>query len=555
MENDRSIYFKKSYETINDINYINAINEKNQIKFNKILDNPNESSYLETLIESDILRYSDFESETKKMDPNKILSLFRDEILKPLPIMDQLMSIKALSNLPLFWQDYYSIFYLALKFIKENYGTNAEIIGLGESPFKFTFVQSLFYADPDIKQIMEANSYPQNLSFKEFPLSGLSRFAYLFTNRQHLRDYSLLQIIEILGQNVTPQYLDDFNKYFIAHKLDPKSIVTNNSRDSFIFVDRGENFYTSITLMYLYSKMIERMGLSTEEKKIFLTKFKLRTYDSSELMYNGDELPNTISRINQVINHLFGISEEENKHYNIMLHNVIDIDKTKIKELGDGHIHTNILIPIWKGLIKQYSQSITTQFITFSNLINFFCSFNKFVAFFSIPEQHYMKTRCIKSFNISPTFDLTIKHENISESGNCNLYNLILFIIFKKSKTKLSELIVNLNKIDETKLKFIDIKSFFPTPESVNLLFPLSSPENSGMIMNEIKQKILRTQGILFDTIFTGDTYNLPYKDEQSVVPSGVLTKYLKDEKEYHMKYLIYKKKYLEIKNLLANKL
>ena len=76
---------------------------------------------------------------------------------------------------PIYWQEYYYLFYLSLAIIKK-YESNSVIIALGESPMKLVFSQSLFYDDPDAKLLMKDNGFPEELSFKYFSLSKLSYF-------------------------------------------------------------------------------------------------------------------------------------------------------------------------------------------------------------------------------------------------------------------------------------------------------------------------------------------------------------------------------------------
>jgi hypothetical protein len=232
-----------------------------------------ESTYFNTLQSEKILRYNDFNEQTQAMDDDEFLRLYRAEL-------DKDITLNMLSNIPIFWQDYYGLFYLSLKFIKETYESNSKIISLGESPFKFLFAQSLFYEDPDIQKYMIDNNYPQNLSFMELPLSRLSKFTHNNTNTRVIRERGVDDILITLTETID-HLIPEFIKYFKHFNLDPKSIIENQDIKNFIFVDRGENFNTAICFIYIYAKMIEQF--SPSDKNIFLSKLKLRTYDISSL--------------------------------------------------------------------------------------------------------------------------------------------------------------------------------------------------------------------------------------------------------------------------------
>ena len=481
-------------------------------EFGKIL---TESIYFDSLKNKTILKYNDFNEETKLMDSNKFLNLYRNEIIN--------FSFNGHKYLPIFWQDYYGLFYLSLKFIKEFYKSNSKIISLGESPFKFLFAQSLFYEDAEIKKLMICNNYPNNLLFTELPLSGLSKFTHDKDKKSRvIRDRGVDDILETLNTTINP-LIPKFIEYFKSFKLDPKSIIENQDIENFIFIDRAENFNTITSFIYIYAQMMEFLQFSSSDKTIFLSKFKIRTYDVSEVTYTKDELDVTINKINQIINIVFNITKIENQTYNIFYHKSINIFQEEInKRFGDlikkFEPFKNQLLS--RGLEQKICDDVRESFRFF------FSVFGKLNIFSSVPEYLDLKSRCIKSYNIvTDTYSSNIKHDKGGESENCNLFNLITYIIFNKiknnQKNSLRDLIINLDKINEYELTSLDKSSLFPLDKTLNILWSsiigiIHTSFDYTNIIKQIHKLLYLNQDIFKNTIFDENTYSIPYYSKEN---------------------------------------
>ena len=430
-----------------------------------------------------------------------------------------------------FWQEYYYLFYLSLKIIKK-YTDNSNIIGIGESPMKLIFSQSLFYKDQYIKEnYLNKNGYPANLTFNYLPLSGLSQFSYrrdptyynniFYEKKSSISKDSIIdEIIRLLGSQLPESKISDYQKYLEKMKYDPRTII-ESQQPKFIFVDRGETFNTTRTFLYLYKSILlsQYKPEEYEDKlQIFISKFKLITFDGA---YDQQEiLASTLDLINRFCIKLFGTS-------NIYEHYLINLPSDIVK--------IQHILPE-ENPITKYTKNWFFQFVIPDSVINFL----------AIPEQMYLDTRCINSIKIE---DLASATENVKDqkkaSTNCNLSNLIIFIIFNKLKDdkSLLTLIKNLNFVDENKLSILN-------ENSLNLeLF--SSDITQQMNTNRLTDYYLKIMtGCNRYDITNINSYSVKYDIPEDIINQDIINQdeYSNINFKYFDKYIKYKNKYLELK-------
>lgn len=418
-----------------------------------------------------------------------------------------------------FWQEYYYLFYLSLKIIKK-YIDNSNIIGIGESPMKLIFSQYLFYEDRDIKKYLNENNYPTNLTFNYLPISGLSKPSYQTNSKYYNNSFyeaknkdSIIDMnISLLDRNLSKEKINDYLLYLEKLKYDPRTIIESR-QSKFIFVDRGETFNTTKTFLYLYKRIfLLQYGSENNEDKlqIFISKFKLITFDGN---YDDSKfLESNIDLIKRFCIKLFKTSTIF-EHYLINLHTQDTNYENMMAKLDKNNI------------IKKLAPRFNSQFIIPHNVINFI----------SLPEKIYLNTRCIKSIKLDElqnniVYNLRYNIKDKKEgSKNCNLSNLVIFIIFNKLKDDktLLKLIKNLNFVKESKLSVLN-------ENSLNL-----------ELLNDIKLDIDSFKKIMInsnDDIINKNSYNIEYDipEDEDIVKNK--------KKRYFDKYIKYKNKYLKLK-------
>jgi hypothetical protein len=153
----------------------------------------------------------------------------------------------------------------------------------------------------------------------------------------------------------------------------------------------------------------------------------------------------------------------------------------------------------------------------------------------ALPEQTYLDTRCIKSIQnynlISATYNVKDQEQ---KSRNCNLSNLIIFIIFNKLKDDrtLFKLIEDLNLVKKNKLSILN-------ENSLNLALI----NNSNTNIEEFKNIMIASNEYDITNI---NRYIVEYykhdvnKDEYSNINFKYFDKYIK----YKNKYLKLKRKF-----------
>lgn len=459
-------------------------------------------------------------------------------------LQSNMISNKLAFGILRFWQEYYYLYYLSLDIIKKNYSSNSTIIGIGESPMKIIFTQSLFYEDNFMKsQIEKSGNFPINLSFGYFPISGLSELSKKMYGNSHNLDYDLYykdnsissiekeeikskiakNIILTLNRNIYSA--DDYLEYFSSFKLDPKSII-ESSQSKFIFLDRGERFNSCRTFIYLYYRMFllqypESSETHFANKQIFIQKFKVVTFDGN---YDNE---NNID-INSIM--------ELNKRFCIELFGTYDIYQHHIINLYNG---SKILVKY----IKSPQFFLSYKFIP-----------NQVINYISLPEHYEYNTRCIITVkNVNNVLDEINKniHKKINIKGNtreyskCNLSNLIIYVILKKSSNKLSNMVINFDNIDAEKLSVLDIEFNFSNIEWTYL--------SAG-------KYLITDVTINLNNISNPDNYIIPFKSITQI-ESKQPDEYGKqtnpheshndESSSYKKKYLKYKQKYLKLKSSL----
>lgn len=311
-----------------------------------------------------------------------------------------------------FWQEYYYLFYLSLKIIKNYYTSNSKIIALGESSSKLVFTQSIFYEDQEsytmIKNVQGTQPYPRNLTFSYFPLSGIGRD--FFKNNaprfiQNIFDVSLENALDILYSNFNsePNIINNYLTYFMAHMVDPLYIV-NCEEENVIFVDRCEGFTSISTFIYMYYEFIKKQKLNRDQITIFLNKFKIVGFDGN---YDDSEIANRkIETTRKIIMSLFGVSYD--KSCDIFKANMINLYAQSLPRINlSRRDRTGSFL---------YSHSIVNTLINFA----------------SLPEKLHFNSRCVESKKYIDIISTNISGlTNIKEktnSENCNLINYVIYL-------------------------------------------------------------------------------------------------------------------------------
>ena len=456
-----------------------------------------------------------------------ILNEYKTEVLRSYFIKDKNNLLNPKNNeenndvydkigAPIFLQEFYYIFYLALKIIKTYYKNNSCIISLGESPAKLVMTQSFFYDDSDVKKILNPDvkkilnpdvkkilnpdeypskdKYPSNIDFKYLPLSGLSWYALNNKSEINLAHRTVEESINILKKQINNEDIEKFESYLKIYLLDPRSIISTNKK--YIFLDRVESCNTTITLFYIYSELILRQKLTEEQKQKFITQFKLVGFDGFDDYYSEREL------IEKRIN------------------NIIKINKILYKNIDTTNIFSFYKIKKY-DYVHQYTPKILRKILT-----NYYIVDN-IIIFMSLPEKIFISSRCLKSFKIRnkslqriETLQKNIlKIKNNKKSYNCNLINLILYKMFLrfKSDSSLENLIINLDNIDEKKFSKLEENSVELRRFKSNIKAN-SKSDIYNLLNDNIKEYLINHfDKYIHNTIFDSKgTYVIPLKSQHA---------------------------------------
>jgi hypothetical protein len=430
---------------------------------------------------------------------------------------------------PIFLQEFYYSFYIALKIIKNYYSTDSCIVSLGESPTKMVMVQSFFYKDTYIKDILVNNGYPSNITFKYLPLSGLSSYAYPSHNKskQNFAKRSLAESIALLESKITDYDILKFESYLNLYSVDPKSIIKNKQK--YIFLDRVETYNTTATLFYIYYKITKYRRFTNEQTQEFINYFKLVGFDGK---YDNNGTTR-ISNLKRLIDYLFP-----------------NLGTRKIFNFYEIILYQNELIKKIDEIEKKLpNKSILRKFI------KLFWIPDRLINFISLPEVIFISSRCIKSFKISeirsineierlnssyyknglPIPKKKNKIKNEKNSNNCNLINFLFYRIFLRFKDdkSLENLIINLDIINEEKLSILSEESINPEIFNPNYRFTLMNseifnPMNSKIFNSTVRKlnnnPIYRIRHGLINSLYNGiflkntifdseKKYDLPFKE------------------------------------------
>ena len=192
--------------------------------------------------------------------------------------------------LPVYWQDFYGLYYYALSCLK-TIPDNSIVISLGESPAKITFNIELFYNNIISTQLLaKYECYPKDVQFDYFPLSGLSSMGANRPIEQSIYyiDHtfeSLYASIETWFSENDELITNNYLPHFISYKMDPLSVI-NNSKKNFVILDRTESNRSTLAFIYLYFYLLDKQNLTNEQKINFIKKFKLRSFDIDNRIYN-----------------------------------------------------------------------------------------------------------------------------------------------------------------------------------------------------------------------------------------------------------------------------
>jgi hypothetical protein len=424
-------------------------------------------------------------------------------------------------NIPIFLQEYYYLFYLSLKLLK-NVPSNSHIIGIGESPMKIIFTQSLFYDDNDTYcSIKNNNNFPTNLDFSYFPLSEISSY----TQNQHQNlNYTYDSITDNLKNNFNDEKKKQFYEYFLKFNLNPKKIIADNK--NFIFYDRVERFKTIFSFIYIYSCAFKEQLLTLDEKEIFLSKFRFIGFDGD---YDNTQITcDRVLLVRECIAKWFEIPIEKA----ILMFN---FNLIKIPLISDN-LKNNMKIDY---MIKPY--------LIPHNIINYL----------SIPEKNKIDNRCIISAKIN-NFD-NINSNNIHEKNksiNCNVSNFIIYLSFIEIKNRTNqniyELIENINYIKEDtinilKTEYLDPAIFIKLNKI--LIYYYYFKQNMPNINRTYSRKYMKDINFLQSSIY--NEAKLCLKNilcDTNIIKNTIFSIKLKEDKNnFKYKYLKYKKKYLEL--------
>jgi hypothetical protein len=503
--------FIKNNKYMYEYKYINKSGNKvtKLIEYNKdIIESllpkfTDEISILHKLRLSNLLNSKNFSKNYIKEKNNEIiLNEYKTEVLRSYFIKDKNNLLNPKNNeenkdiydkigAPIFLQEFYYIFYLALKIIKTYYENNSCIISLGESPAKLVMTQSFFYDDSNVKDILINNGYPSNIDFKYLPLSGLSWYALNNNSEINLANRTVKESINILKKQITDEHIKKFESYLKIYLLDPLSIISTNKK--YIFLDRVESCNTTITLFYIYSKLILHQKLTKEQKQQFITQFKLVGFD-------GDYSK---------------LIEKETRIYNIN-----KINKILYEDMNTTNIFDFYEIKKY-DYVYQYTPKILRKLLT-----NYYIVDN-IIIFMSLPEKIFISSRCLKSFkirnkslqNIESLQKNILKIKNNKKSYNCNLINLILYKMFLrfKSDSSLENLIKNLNNIDEKKFSKLEENSVELRRFKSNIKAN-SKSDIYNLLNDNVKEYLINHfDKYIHNTIFDSKgTYVIPLKSQHA---------------------------------------
>ena len=212
--------------------------------------------------------------------------------------------------LPVYWQDFYGLYYYALSCLK-TIPDDSQVISLGESPAKITYNMELFYNNPITKEILsDYEFYPKDIEFGYFPLSGLSSMgadypASQFEYYRHHTFDSLYKQIEDWFLENDELIRDYYLPHFINYGIDPLSVI-NNSKKNLVILDRTESNRSILAFIYLYFKLLDMQDLNIQQKITFIKKFKLRGFDIDNRIY-GSAPGDSKNPIQNVLIHEFSI--------------------------------------------------------------------------------------------------------------------------------------------------------------------------------------------------------------------------------------------------------
>jgi hypothetical protein len=354
-------------------------------------------------------------------------------------------------KLVLFQQEYYYLFYLSLKIIKNYYEPGSHIVSIGQSPMKLIFAQSLFYKDPSIKEAMESNNYASDLTFGYFPISGLSAFSNI---SKSINATTSIEIIQQLNEQLSDDKIDIYHAYFRKFGLDPENILKYGRK--IIFVDRGESLATIRTFVFIYFKICKKKeyDISNFFKLIKIVVYNCRIPQDFNNYKMNESMNNRIIEINrgyqtillEFIRILFELSDNR-LPIEIIFYNIPNYMKEKVRQV---HINKENSNNFSKRIRKLFYRVIPYNLITY----------------FSYSED-ISSTRCIRSVKYNNIKDILesgkFEFKNISNSKNANLSNLIIylcFIIIKNLRSNsLLTMIEKLDNIDEEKLSLLELDS------------------------------------------------------------------------------------------------
>ena len=166
----------------------------------------------------------------------------------------------------------------------------------------------------------------------------------------------------------------------------------------------------------------------------------------------------------------------------------------------------------------------------------------KIISFFSLPENNIIHTRCIRQYNVVRQF-LPFVHDETTAtnppdstnfmqkrsfdsgsvkpySDNCNLINLVFYIIFIKIKKKgdFDNLISSLHNVNNDELSTLDMESL--PIDKINELATINCPagDNNWIYKTPdyIKPNYNKFIDIVFDSanehiITSNNNYSVPY--------------------------------------------
>ena len=384
---------------------------------------------IDKLKRSEFMTITDFD-EIPIREYNNILREYERIVYSDELGRDDRIKVDNFNPLPIFWKEFIMAFCVAFDIIKKCYKDNSLILSLGESPSKLVFTQSLFYNNPKIDELMKTKGIPKDIEFQYLPLSYLRN---ILTERLDISKTDTDTVYEkmFISENTLGIYL----QYFKTNHIDPKTIIYND-KENFIIIDRVESYRSILSFIFMYFKLAKMQKLSEKEIGILIKKFKIvgfdGNYDEENIIENY--IANTKNFIICVIYNEFGIYEpnvdEMFKFYKLPVKRDGILSNTTCKTLGSQIKNSNI---------KKYINGYLCTYY-----------FNNYINFNAVPEHINRESRCIRTVKIGDMKSkkelkgLTIKEVG-SSSNNCNIINLIFYIIFDDliSKKIISKLLTN----------------------------------------------------------------------------------------------------------------